>query len=74
MYVLQVTEAGVVPLRVVLRSFALLEETVVLSTLLARYEISVDPTHAVTSISHITLAPKNGIKLVFKHRADGPFA
>ena len=54
--------------------FALLEETVVLTMLLARYELSVDPTHPISSISHITLAPKHGMKLFFKRRTDGPFA
>ena len=45
-----------------------------LTMLLARYELSVDPTHPISSISHITLAPKHGMKLFFKRRTDGPFA
>ena len=56
------------------KRFALLEETVVICNLLARYEFATDPTHSVTSMAHITLSPRTGVKLHFKRRTTGPFA
>ena len=50
------------------RRFAMLEMLVTMALLLRRYQFTLDPTHKVTDVSHITLAPKTGIKLFVSQR------
>ena len=45
------------------RRFAMLEMLVTIVLLLHRYSFTVDTTHPVHGISHITFAPKAGIRL-----------
>jgi cytochrome P450 len=52
------------------RRFAILEMLVTLTLLLRRYTFTVDPSHKVLDVSHITLAPKYGIKLFLTPRGD----